>query len=52
MKMSKSNWFQNMMEAWFPVLAYKRSKTERIFGLILGYGSIASVVAVIFETAW
>ena len=52
MKMSKSNWWKSIMEAWFPVLAYKRSKTEKIFGMILGYGSIASVVAFIFETAW
>lgn len=50
--MSKSDWFEKMYKAWFPVLAYKRSKTERIFGLILAYGSIASIVAVIFEKMW
>ena len=52
MKMSKSNWGESIAKAWIPVLAYKRSKKERIFGMILAYGSAASVVAFIFETAW
>ena len=52
MKMSKSNWGESIAKAWFPVLWHNRSKKERIFGMILGYGSVASVVAVIFETAW
>lgn len=50
--MNKKNWGEAIAEAWFPVLAHNRSKTEKIFGMILGYGSMASVVAFIFETAW
>lgn len=50
--MSKSNWGKSIAEAWFPVLAHNRSKKEKIFGMILGYGSIASVLAFIFEKMW
>ena len=52
MKMSKSNWGESIAKAWFPVLWHNRSKTEKIFGMILGYGSIASVVAFIFGKMW